>query len=409
MSDNSIAGLLIPGSRLGRVRFEDLPPALFYAGLTWLLHALDLARTTAWGLDELSGWWPLPLAFGCLAILFRRLNVPLFAALIALSGVGLLVVGSACGFFLLFESVFTLVLLGGPRISRMTEHAALVMTGLLVVLMYFITGSAAISVTFGLVLGMTILMPAEWAGNVRKARDLAASEAQTAIAVAEAAAAHAKVQAAEHEMLLAEERTLMAREVHDVLSARLSAIALQSGAALASPDNTALASRVMEEIRSQSVSGIEELNAMIRMLYKGNSLAPSGTISDMDGLVETFTGTGLRVRFHNDLPSGGEGLAVAVQAALYRALNESLINFSKHAPEGVLDLHLSLDGASVQFVASNPLPASINSDAPSASSAGTGTGLRSMQARSGELGGVFRAGATGGLFTLRMLLPVSDS
>lgn len=406
MLAKTFARLLNPGSRLDRIQFEDLTPALFYAGLTWLLHALDLAHTTAWGLAEYNGWWPVPLIFGCLAIIFRRLNVPFFAVLIALCGVALLMLGSASGFFLLFEAVFTLVLLGGPRLSRGAEHAALVVTGLLVVLMYFVTGSPAISVTLGLVLGMTLLMPAEWAGNVRKVRDLAASEARTAAAVAEAAAAHAKVQAAEHEMMLAEERILMAREVHDVLSARLSAIALQSGAAVASPENNALVARALEEIRSQSVKGIEELNVMIRMMYRGQSLAPSGTIADMSTLVETFTGTGLRVRFRNELPGGGAALATAVQSALYRALNESLVNFSKHAPAGVLDLRLSLDENSVQFVASNPVPENLNGDT---SSAGTGTGLRSMHARSGELGGFFRAGSSGDLFTLRMLLPVNDA
>lgn len=409
MFANSFTGQLTPGSRLDKVRFEDLPPALIYAGLTWLLHALDLAQTSAWGMEKYASWWPLPLAVGCLAILFRRLNVPLFAVVIALSGIGLLLVGSNCGFFLLFESVFTLVLLGGPRLSRTTEHAALVVTGLLVVLMYFVTVSAAISVTFGLVLGMTLLMPAEWASNVRKARNLADSEARTAAAVATAAAANAKAQLAEHEMLLARERTLMAREVHDVLSARLSAIALQSGAALASPGNPELASRAMQEIRDQSVKGIEELNAMIRTLYRENTLTPSGTVADMDGLVETYTGSGLRVNFRNDLPDGGTWLAAPVQSALYRALNESLVNFSKHAPNEALDLRLSLDEGAVEFTASNPLSAGSTDQLPSAPASGTGTGLRSMQVRSRELGGIFRAGATGGNFTLKMMLPLGET
>ena len=392
----------------GRIRLEDLTPALSYAGLTWLLHALALAGSNTWGFRDYAQWWPVPLAIGCLAIFLRRLNVPVFAALIAVSGIALLLFGSTGGFFLLFEAVFTLVLLGGPRLSRIAEHGALVLTGLLVVLMYFVTGSAAISVTIGLVVAMTLLMPAEWAGNVRKARDLAASEAQTAAAVAEAAAARAKVQAAEHDMALASERTLMAREVHDVLSARLAAIALQSGAALNAPHDAVLNARAMAEIRVQSVKGIEELNTMIRMLHRGAPLAPAGTLADVPALIETFTGTGLRVKYSNELADAGSGLAAALQAALYRAVNESLINFSKHAPHGELELDLAVSDGSVRFTAANPLGGGTGNEPVAQPSTGTGTGLRSMHARSSELGGFFTAEASDDRFTLNMLLPLAE-
>ena len=392
----------------GRIRLEDLTPALSYAGLTWLLHALALAGSNNWGFRDYAQWWPVPLAIGCLSIFLRRLNVPVFAALIAASGLALLLLGSSGGFFLIFEAVFSLVLLAGPRVSRLAEHGALVLTGLLVVVMYFVTGSAAISVTIGLVVGMTLLMPAEWAGNVRKARDLAASEAQTAAAVAEAAAARDEAQAAEHEMALAAERTAMAREVHDVLSARLAAIALHSGAALNAPGDTALNARAMEEIRAQSVRGIEELNTMVRMLHRGAPLAPAGTLADVPALIETFTGTGLRVRYSNDLADAGSGLASALQATLYRAVNESLVNFSKHAPHGELELGLAASDGSVVFTAANPLAGHRGTEPAGQPALGTGTGLRSMHARSSELGGIFTAGASGDRFTLNMLLPLAE-
>ncbi|MGL3806338.1 sensor histidine kinase [Paeniglutamicibacter sp. R2-26] len=392
----------------GRIRLEDLAPALSYAGLTWLLHALALAGSNNWGFRDHAQWWPVPLAIGCLSIFLRRLNVPVFASLIAASGLALLLLGSSGGFFLIFEAVFSLVLLAGPRVSRLAEHGALVLTGLLVVVMYFVTGSAAISVTIGLVVGMTLLMPAEWAGNVRKARDLAASEAQTAAAVAEAAAARAAAQAVEHEMALAAERTVMAREVHDVLSARLAAIALHSGAALNAPGDTALNARAMEEIRAQSVRGIEELNTMVRMLHRGAPLAPAGTLADVPALIETFTGTGLRVKYSNDLADAGSGLASALQATLYRAVNESLVNFSKHAPHGELELGLAASDGSVVFTAANPLAGNSGTEPAGRPSSGTGTGLRSMHARSSELGGFFTAGASGDRFTLNMLLPLAE-
>nr|WP_245356465.1 histidine kinase [Paeniglutamicibacter kerguelensis] len=200
----------------------------------------------------------------------------------------------------------------------------------------------------------------------------------------------------------------MAREVHDVLSARLAAIALQSGASLNAPHDAVLNARAMAEIRVQSVKGIEELNTMIRMLHRGTPLAPAGTLADVPALIETFTGTGLRVRYSNELADAGAGLASALQTALYRAVNESLINFSKHAPHGELELDLAVSDRSVRFTAANPLGGGTGNDPLAQPSTGTGTGLRSMHARSSELGGIFTAEASDDRFTLNMLLPLAE-
>lgn len=402
------AGRSAPAYRLGKVFVEDLVPALLYAVLTLIFFSAGISNYSPSVLEDFSGSWPFPLFIGCVAILLRRIQVPLFATVIALCGIWLFLLGNTAGFFLLFEAVFTLVLLGNPRLSRFTEHSALVLTGLLVVLMYFITGSVALTVTTGLLAGATIWMPAEWAGNVRKARDLAVSERQTAEAVAHAATVQSQIQAREHEMLMAEERTSMAREVHDVLSARLSAIALQSGAALNSPHNSELNAKAMEEIRVQSVKGLEELNSMIRMLHQGTPRAPAGTLADIPALVATFTGAGEKVEYSNELPHGGKELAGSVQTALYRAVNESLINFSKHAPNSQLKLELRLDKDLVQFTASNPLVTDDSRKNGMTSASGTGTGLRSMHARSTELGGRFHTSNTGNQFILNMFLPAEE-
>lgn len=401
-------GRSAPAFRFGKIFVEDLVPALLYAVLTWIFAAAGLTGFPFTVFVEYVGWWPLPLIIGCLAILFRRVQVPLCAAIMALAGCSLFLLSNTGGFFLLFEAVFTLVLLGGPRLSRITEHGALVVTSLLVVLMYFVTGSVALTITTGLVAGATLWMPAEWAGNVRKARDLAVSERQTAEAIAQAATAQALVQTAKHEMLLSEERTSMAREVHDVLSARLSAIALQSGAALNAPENLVLQAKVMEEIRAQSVKGIEELNSMIRMLHTSAHQMPVGTLADIPALIETFTGAGEHVSYSNALPRYGKDLALSVQGALYRAVNEALVNFAKHAPKSQLDLGLKLVDDSVQFTATNPLVQPTSEASVATPRSGTGTGLLSMRARSSELGGRFQAGPAGNQFVLHMLLPAEE-
>ncbi|RAX50153.1 hypothetical protein DQ353_06550 [Arthrobacter sp. AQ5-05] len=385
------------------MRPQDLARALGYGGLTWLLHALVMNNDGVWGLQRYLGWWPLPLAIGCLAVALRQLQVVATSATMAVAGIVLLLVGSSGGFFLVFESVFTLVLWGGARVSRAAEHGSLVLTALLTIVMYFVTGSAAISVTLALVAAMVLMMPAQWAGNLRHARELAASEARTAAAMDEAAAARSAAQAAEHERMLVTERTTMAREVHDVLSARLAAIALQSGAALNAPQNPALAARAMDEIRAQSVNGIEELNTMIRMLHRGTPLAPAGSLGDVPALLQTYSGSGLRVAYRNELPGRGSTLDAVTQATIYRTINESLVNFAKHAPESELSLSLVPRDGSVLFSASNPVAA--GSPGGAAGGHGTGTGLRGMRARSAELGGSFRISTANNAFAVSMSLP----
>lgn len=395
-----------PGRR-GRVRPRDLALALGYGAVTWLLHALAMNNDGAWGLHRFNGWWPLPLAIGCLAVALRQRHVPAASATMAVAGIGLLLVGSSGGFFLVFESVFTLVLFGGARVSRATEHGSLVLTALLSIAMYFVTGSAAISVTLALVAAMVLVMPAQWAGNIRHARELAASEARTAVAMAEAAAARAAAQDAEHERMLVAERTTMAREVHDVLSARLAAIALQSGAALNAPQDPALAARALGEIRAQGVNGIEELNTMVRMLHRGTPLAPAGSLGDVPALLRTYGSSGLRVAYRNELPGGGSTLDAVTQATIYRSVNESLVNFAKHAPEGELSLSLVPRDGSVLLTASNPVSAGHPGEGGAAGlhGLGTGTGLRGMRARSAELGGSFRISTANNTFAIFMLLP----
>lgn len=408
LAETNVAPTIEPDRRR-RIRPQDLALALGYAGITWLLHALAMNNDALWGFQRFAAWWPLLLAVGCAAVALRGPGVLTSSVIMALAGIALLLVGSTGGFFLIFECIFTLVLLGGARVSKLTEHGTLVLTALLTIGMYFVTGSAAITVTLAMVSAMVLIMPAQWAGNVRHARELASSEARTAAAVAEAAAARAEAQSAEYERLLVAERTTLAREVHDVLSARLSAIALQSGASLNVPQNSALASRAMQEIRTQSVNGIEELNSMIRMLHRGDPLEPAGSLRDIPALIQLFSNSGLHVSYVNALPASGATLDALTQATIYRSINETLINFSKHAPEGELSISLALHQGAVQLSASNPTTPQATTQETAAAAGGTGTGLLSMRARTTEMGGSFRVSTELDTFTVCMLLPLHTS
>ena len=147
---------------------------------------------------------------------------------------------------------------------------------------------------------------------------------------------------------------------------------------------------------------------MIRMLHPGAPPAPTGTLAEVPALIETFTGSGLRVNYTERGCPMWIGFASLAAGGALRAVNGSLTNFAKHAPHGELELLVAMHAQSVQFTAANPLGNGTGSEGEPAAQPTTGTGLRSMHAHSSELGGSFQAGVNAGHFALNMLLPLGN-
>lgn len=384
--------------------------AVTYLLLTAAMHAAGLQNQGVADWREYQQWWPVPLAAGALAILWRRRRLALSVAWQLAAAALLLALGSMGAFLLLFEAVFSIYLLGAAA----TRRAASILVVAVVAGSGVVAWQSAQSVQQGMLAlflaGFILLTPAQWATNVRNALELAQTQQQRAEALHRAAADREELLEARHRESMAEERTALAREMHDVLSARFSSIALLSGALLdrvaAAPERDGGRPDAVPEslrtIRSESLSGLAEMTQMVRMLHARNT---SPLVAGLDGvppLVDSFRRSGSRIEFAcglvpADLPD--PRLATAV----YRTLNELLVNHAKHAPAQPLQLEVQQLPHVVLLRSTNPLAAQ-----PASELHGAGTGLGNIRARAQALGGRMDWGTANGQFTVRVELPLAD-
>ncbi|WP_146113383.1 MULTISPECIES: sensor histidine kinase [unclassified Arthrobacter] len=368
-----------------------------YLLLTSVLHLANLVNPPLAGFAALAGWWFPVLALGTAPLFLRRRMPTLCALWLLLFAALLLAMGSIGGYFLLFESVFTIYLLAGAPVRRWTLIVLSLVTLTVAGYIWAKTGSTSDAVLAIFIAGFVFFTPMLWAENVRTAKELAHSESARAAAVGAAAADREELLVAEHRASNIEERTALAREMHDVLSARLSSIALLSGALLerepvtSRPDLRA----PLESIRAESVAGLQEMTSMVRMLHAGSSSALRADLSGLPELVQSFQQAGQRIRYDTGVDSDLALVAEQTQTAIYRTVRELLVNHAKHAPGSALHLELLQAPAALVVQSSNPLrDAPDSAGAPSAG--GAGSGLNNIRARVQALGGhcEFGSGST---------------
>ncbi|MFJ2861812.1 sensor histidine kinase [Kitasatospora sp. NPDC087314] len=240
-------------------------------------------------------------------------------------------------------------------------------------------------------------------GAVPLALGLTAHQRARAVAVLaernrllEVARRHAEERAA------AAERARLAREMHDVVSNRVSLITLHAGALqVAAADDPATVRETLTLIRALGLQALTELRGL-------------------PALVEESRQAGLAVGLTLTGPAdGGPAPEPAVQYATYRIVQEALTNAHKHAPaaEVAVTVEVQPDGLRVAVVNSpgdtgeNPqLPTDpdelrSNPELPSG-----GHGLDGMRTRADDLGGTLDAGPTpDGGFAVRARLPLTTA
>ena len=420
--------------RSAPIKVEDMGLAVGYFAVIWLLEAVDLAGAGGLRVQAFASAWAAFALLGCVGVLLRRASPGSMGWMCGVAVVGLALAGNAGAFVLAFEFFFSLVLFATPRASQVAARASWVLTVSLVLAAFLVSRSAATAITAAVIAVVTLLTPVEWAGNLRKANLLTLSESARADALQDAAEQRLLAQRSAHDLALERERQHMARELHDVVSARLSAIALQSGAALHTSTLHSLATApevpattaLLNQIRNESVAGLEELNAMIRLLHTGALAEAGGRLSDLPGLLRQYRSAGMELRYSNSLDDDGEHLSLPLQTAVYRIMSEAVANAAKHAPGQEVDVVLAC--GPIPFVASGgsepspgvvltvtnhlpvaahkaatapvnardsvkPMPtSSVGPDTVTVTVTGTGTGIPSMQFRAAHVGGVLTAG-----------------
>ncbi|MGW4645153.1 sensor histidine kinase [Kitasatospora sp. NPDC004289] len=188
------------------------------------------------------------------------------------------------------------------------------------------------------------------------------------------------------EQLRSREREQLARELHDTVAHHVSAMVIlaQAGRVLAGTDPSA-AVEALEGVEEEGARTLEEMRAMVAALRDrgaGAELTPPAGVADLERLVRTPGG-----RLRVDLGLDGElgTLPPAVDAAVYRIVQESVTNALRHASDATEVV--------VRVVAErHAVRVSVRDDGRRTGRGRDGYGLTGLRERAALLGGTLRAG-----------------
>ncbi|GAA2156485.1 MULTISPECIES: sensor histidine kinase [Glycomyces] len=186
---------------------------------------------------------------------------------------------------------------------------------------------------------------------------------------------------------VAEERLRIARELHDAVGHHLSLINVQTAAALRKlrKDPLYRTEETLQVIADTSQLSLRELRAMVGVLREPGEDSPTGpgpSLEQLPSLVAAARASGLEVELRVD---GSAALPVAVDAAAYRVVQESLTNVLRHAKAKRVQVKV-VTGTSTLAVAV------IDDGLGDPKGAKAGNGLTGMRERAESLGGTFTAG-----------------
>ncbi|GAA3147968.1 histidine kinase [Planomonospora alba] len=208
-----------------------------------------------------------------------------------------------------------------------------------------------------------------------------------------------------------EERARLAREMHDVVTHRVSLMVLQAGtlrlraqAERIPPEEVA---SIAEQIRQTGSQALDELRAVVGVMRSGDALervplAPPPALPDLRTLVEENRAAGVEV----DLVETGEPVETPppVGRTAYRIVQEALTNARKHAPGAPVAVEVDSGPERIRLrVANGPAPAAARHDPLP----GGGAGLLGLRERVALVGGTLRTLPTpSGGYEVRAELPV---
>ncbi|WP_309235340.1 histidine kinase [Amycolatopsis sp. SID8362] len=196
-----------------------------------------------------------------------------------------------------------------------------------------------------------------------------------------------------------EERLHLARELHDSLTHQISVIKVQAEAAVhvarkrGEPVPDALLA-----IREAGREAASELRATLAALRDDGRNPPRG-LDHVPDLVERARATGLDATL--TIEGDRIGLPAALDRTVYRIVQESLTNISRHAAAATASVRIDYRPDAMLVRVDDDGTASPAPGPPS------GVGLLGMRERVTALGGTLRTGPRGdGGFTVRAELPV---
>ncbi len=260
---------------------------------------------------------------------------------------------------------------------------------------YTILGALAL----GLAVGVGLL-------RRRATRADADADAARAVAVAEAGRAatwQQQSQSLQTELSRQEERDLIAREMHDTVAHQLSLMSLQASALEVSSDDGEIGDAA-RSMRASAHHALEEMRTLITSLREGADgyAARSWSLADLADLLDAARERGVDL-VATVFVSDGDSAPATLTRTVYRVVQESLTNATKHAPGSRVAVNVrARPGDGIDITVRNP-PSS--APAPDAVP-GSGSGILGMRERCEALDGTFDAGwQDDGTFLVRVHLP----
>jgi len=272
---------------------------------------------------------------------------------------------------------------------------------------------AARALTFAAVVGAGIVLASS---HGLRTEALPLALLATALGLGEVTSANRDAATVSAKLAHDRERARIARELHDVLSHQLSAIAIQAGAArIASRTDPAVATQVVGNIEDIAREGLTDLNRIVGSLRRDASeqldRRPQPRLDDLPDLVAGARAAGLPVEL--DVSAWPTSLPASVELAAFRVVQESLTNALRYA-QAPTRVRLAIVDGGLDVLTENDAPMT-------AVAAGTGDllpprralpgsggrGLAGLSERAVILGGTFDAGIQpGGGFAVHAWLPV---
>ncbi|WP_378731996.1 sensor histidine kinase [Nocardia brasiliensis] len=374
---------------------------VFVAGCA--LYLTDLVILTQHGVDV-----SLPVRLGVLAALcaampFRR-RTPvsaMFAGLVPLA-VDLWLGPTVPVWVVYGDLIYAAVLYSSRRASRNITKGWAVFSVLIVIVTLSLTRDVRSVSLAAIAMFAFVATPLWWANTVRTHKEIADAERARAQALT-------LVGELDRRAAIADERTTMARDLHDVIAGHLSAIAIQSEAALgvlARREADPAVLGIMRSVRTNSVSALQEMRTMIGLLRSdgeaADEVAAPRRLAQLPILVDAARAAGVTVRVRETL--GDTELPSAVDQAAYRIVQEALTNAMKHAPGQGVDIDVRTENGKLRVSVRNPTPAvalrhTENGDRHH--------GLINMRERAAALGGSFTAGPDAQGWAVLAILPLS--